>query len=133
MAGNTFGTLLRLTTFGESHGLAIGGVIDGMPSGMKVELDFVQYELDRRKPGQSAITTPRKESDHVEILSGIFEGQTLGTPIGFVMHNEDHHSEDYDALRDVYRPGHADEVWDKKFGIRDHRGGGRSSARETAC
>jgi chorismate synthase len=133
MAGNTFGTLLRLTTFGESHGLAIGGVIDGMPSGMKVELDFVQYELDRRKPGQSAITTPRKESDRVEILSGIFEGQTLGTPIGFVMHNEDQHSEDYDALRDVYRPGHADEVWDKKFGIRDHRGGGRSSARETAC
>jgi len=133
MAGNTFGTLFRLTTFGESHGPAIGGVIDGMPSGFKVELEYVQYELDRRKPGQSAITTPRKESDRLIILSGVLEQQTLGTPIGFMLHNEDQQSEDYEALKDVYRPGHADEVWDKKFGIRDYRGGGRSSARETAA
>ena len=133
MAGNTFGTLFRLTTFGESHGPAIGGIIDGMPSGIKVELDYIQYELDRRKPGQSVITTPRKESDQINILSGVLEQQTLGTPIGFVLFNENQQSEDYDALKDVYRPGHADEVWDKKFGIRDHRGGGRSSARETAA
>lgn len=132
MAGNSFGTLFRLTTFGESHGFAIGGVLDGMPPGVKVELDFVQFELDRRKPGQSAITSPRKESDRVEILSGIFNETTLGTPIGFVLYNEDQQSEDYDHLIDVYRPGHADEAWDKKFGIRDYRGGGRSSARETA-
>ena len=133
MAGNTFGTLFRLTTFGESHGPAIGGVIDGMPAGVKVELDYIQYELDRRKPGQSAITTSRKESDRLIILSGILDQQTLGTPIGFMLHNEDQQSEDYDELKDVYRPGHADEVWEKKFGIRDHRGGGRSSARETAA
>jgi chorismate synthase len=133
MAGNTFGTLFRLTTFGESHGPAIGGIIDGMPSGIKVELEYVQYELDRRKPGQSAITTSRKESDRLMILSGVLDQQTLGTPIGFMLHNEDQHSEDYEALKDVYRPGHADEVWDKKFGIRDYRGGGRSSARETAA
>jgi chorismate synthase len=133
MPGNSFGTLFRLTTFGESHGPAIGGVLDGMPSGMKVEIDFVQYELDRRRPGQSAITSPRKESDRVEILSGIVDQTTLGTPIGFVLYNEDQQSQDYDALSDVYRPGHADEAWDKKFGIRDHRGGGRSSARETAA
>ena len=133
MAGNTFGTLFRLTTFGESHGPAIGGVIDGMPAGVKVELDYIQYELDRRKPGQSVITTSRKESDRLIILSGILDQQTLGTPIGFMLHNEDQQSEDYDELKDVYRPGHADEVWEKKFGIRDHRGGGRSSARETAA
>ena len=133
MAGNTFGTLFRLTTFGESHGPAIGGVIDGMPAGVKVELDYIQYELDRRKPGQSAITTSRRESDRLIILSGILDQQTLGTPIGFMLHNEDQQSEDYDQLKDVYRPGHADEVWDKKFGIRDYRGGGRSSARETAA
>ncbi|MFM7235090.1 MAG: chorismate synthase [Flavobacteriales bacterium] len=133
MPGNTFGTLFRLTTFGESHGPAIGGVLDGMPAGMKVEIDFVQYELDRRKPGQSALTSPRKESDRVEILSGVFNQNTLGTPIGFVLYNEDQQSEDYDVLAEVYRPGHADEVWDKKFGIRDYRGGGRSSARETAA
>jgi chorismate synthase len=133
MAGNTFGTLFRLTTFGESHGPAIGGVIDGMPAGVKVELDYIQYELDRRKPGQSAITTSRKESDRLIILSGVLDQQTLGTPIGFMLHNEDQQSEDYDQLKDVYRPGHADEVWEKKFGIRDHRGGGRSSARETAA
>ena len=133
MPGNSFGTLFRLTTFGESHGSAIGGVIDGMPAGVKVEIDYVQFELDRRRPGQSAITSPRKESDRIEILSGIFDQITLGTPIGFVLYNEDQQSHDYDTLADVYRPGHADEVWDKKFGIRDHRGGGRSSARETAA
>ena len=133
MAGNTFGTLFRLTTFGESHGPAIGGVIDGMPAGIKVELDYVQFELDRRRPGQSSITTPRKESDRIEVLSGIWNQTTLGTPIGFVLYNEDQQSSDYDELAEVYRPGHADEVWDKKFGIRDYRGGGRSSARETAA
>jgi len=133
MAGNTFGTLFRLTTFGESHGPAIGGVIDGMPAGIKVELDYVQFELDRRRPGQSSITTPRKESDRIEVLSGVWNQTTLGTPIGFVLYNEDHQSSDYDELAEVYRPGHADEVWDKKFGIRDYRGGGRSSARETAA
>jgi chorismate synthase len=133
MPGNSFGTLFRLTTFGESHGSAIGGVIDGMPAGIKVEIDYVQFELDRRRPGQSAITSPRKESDRIEILSGVFDQITLGTPIGFVLYNEDQQSHDYDALADVYRPGHADEVWDKKFGVRDYRGGGRSSARETAA
>jgi chorismate synthase len=133
MAGNTFGTLFRLTTFGESHGPAIGGVIDGMPAGIKVELDYVQFELDRRRPGQSSITTPRKESDRIEVLSGVWNQTTLGTPIGFVLYNEDQQSSDYDELAEVYRPGHADEVWDRKFGIRDYRGGGRSSARETAA
>jgi chorismate synthase len=127
MAGNSFGTLFRLTTFGESHGISIGGVIDGMPSGIIVESEFIQYELDRRRPGQSAITSPRKESDTIQILSGLFEGRTLGTPIGFIIPNEDQHSADYDDLKDVYRPGHADEAWDKKFGIRDYRGGGRHS------
>jgi chorismate synthase len=133
MPGNSFGTLFRLTTFGESHGPAIGGVIDGMPAGIKVEIDYMQYELDRRRPGQSAITTSRKESDRIEVLSGVWNQTTLGTPIGFVLYNEDQQSADYDELAEVYRPGHADEVWDKKFGIRDHRGGGRSSARETAA
>ena len=133
MPGNSFGTLFRLTTFGESHGSAIGGVIDGMPAGIKVEIDYVQFELDRRRPGQSAITSPRKESDRIEILSGVFDQITLGTPIGFVLYNEDQQSHDYDALADVYRPGHADEAWDRKFGVRDYRGGGRSSARETAA
>ena len=133
MAGNSFGTLFRLTTFGESHGISIGGVIDGMPSGIIVEPEFIQYELDRRRPGQSAITSPRKESDTIQILSGLFKGRTLGTPISFIIPNEDQHSADYDDLKDVYRPGHADEAWEKKFGIRDYRGGGRSSARETAA
>ncbi len=133
MAGNTFGTLFRLTTFGESHGSGIGGVIDGCPAGLEISLSDIQTELDRRKPGQSSITTQRKESDTIEILSGVFEGKTLGTPIAFLLRNEDHRSEDYDALKEVYRPGHADEVWENKFGIRDHRGGGRSSARETAA
>ena len=130
---NTFGEIFRLTTFGESHGPAIGGVIDGMPAGISIDLGVVQHELDRRRPGQSALTTPRKESDRVEILSGLFEGKTTGTPIGFIIRNENQHSADYDNLRDVFRPSHADYTYYKKYGIRDHRGGGRASARETAA
>ena len=130
---NTFGEIFRLTTFGESHGPAIGGVIDGMPAGISIDLDFVQRELDRRRPGQSALTTPRKESDRVEILSGLFEGKTTGTPIGFIIRNENQHSADYDNLRDAFRPSHADYTYYNKYGIRDHRGGGRASARETAA
>ena len=133
MAGNTFGTLLRLTTFGESHGKALGGILDGMPSGVAINEEKIQTQLDRRKPGQSKITTHRKESDTVEILSGIFKGKTTGTPIGFSISNSDKKSEDYDALKDVYRPSHADFTYDAKYGFRDHRGGGRSSARETVC
>lgn len=133
MAGSSFGTLFTLSTFGESHGKAIGGVIDGAPANIPVDLDMVQAELDRRKPGQSAIVTQRKESDTVQILSGIFEGKTTGTPIGFVIHNEDQKSKDYDHIKDVYRPSHADFTYDKKYGNRDYRGGGRSSARETAA
>lgn len=128
---NTFGTLFRLTTFGESHGAAIGGVIDGCPPGLELDETDIQAELDRRRPGQSRLTTARRESDSVELLSGIFEGRTTGTPIGFVVRNADHHSSDYDALRDVFRPSHADLTYFLKYGIRDHRGGGRSSARET--
>ncbi len=131
MAGNTFGTLLRLTTFGESHGKAMGGILDGMPSGVAIDEEKIQAQLDRRKPGQSKITTDRKESDTVEILSGIFEGKTTGTPIGFIVRNSDKKSEDYDALKDVYRPSHADFTYDAKYGFRDYRGGGRASARET--
>ena len=130
---NTFGEIFRLTTFGESHGPAIGGVIDGMPAGISIDLSVVQHELDRRRPGQSALTTPRKESDRVEILSGLFEGKTTGTPIGFIIRNENQHSADYDNLCDVFRPSHADYTYYKKYGIRDHRGGGRASARETAA
>jgi chorismate synthase len=133
MAGNTIGNLFRLTTFGESHGKAIGGIIDGCPAGVALDLEAIQHELDRRKPGQSSLTSPRKESDTVQWLSGIYEGITLGTPIGFLIPNEDVRSEDYDHLKNVYRPSHADATWDAKFGLRDHRGGGRSSARETAC
>lgn len=133
MAGNTFGNLFRLTTFGESHGKAIGGIIDGCPAGVSLDLTAIQAELDRRKPGQSDLTSPRKESDEVQWLSGIFEGKTLGTPIGFIIPNKDVKSEDYDHLKGVFRPSHADLTWDAKFGTRDHRGGGRSSARETAC
>jgi len=128
---NTIGRIFRLTSFGESHGAAIGGVIDGCPAGLIIDLDFVQNELDRRKPGQSHITTQRAESDRVEFLSGIFEGKTTGTPIGFIIKNQDHHSSDYNDLKDVYRPSHADYTYDQKYGMRDHRGGGRSSARET--
>ena len=130
---NTFGEIFRLTTIGESHGPAIGGVIDGMPAGISIDLGVVQRELDRRRPGQSALTTPRKESDRVEILSGLFEGKTTGTPIGFIIRNENQHSADYDNLRDLFRPSHADYTYYNKYGIRDHRGGGRASARETAA
>ncbi len=128
---NTFGHLFKLTSFGESHGKGIGGIIDGCPAGIEIDLDFIQNELDRRKPGQSKITTQRKESDQVEFLSGIFEGKTQGTPIGFAIWNKDQHSKDYDSLKDVYRPSHADYTYSQKYGSRDHRGGGRSSARET--
>lgn len=128
---NTFGELFRLTTFGESHGPGVGGVIDGMPPGVEVDLDFIQHELDRRRPGQSALTTARKEGDKVEILSGVFEGKTTGCPIGFLVRNENQHSNDYDNLRNLFRPSHADFTYFKKYGLRDHRGGGRTSARET--
>lgn len=131
--GNTFGKIFRLTTFGESHGKAIGGVIDGCPAGLQVDFGFIQAQLDKRKPGQSKITTQRKESDTVEFLSGIFENKTTGTPIGFIIKNEDAKSKDYTHIKEVYRPSHADFTYQAKYGIRDYRGGGRSSARETAC
>jgi chorismate synthase len=131
MAGNTFGTLFKLTTYGESHGAAIGGVIDGCPAGLEVDMEFIQRELDRRKPGQSELTTPRKEEDKIQILSGVFEGKTTGAPIGFVLLNNDQKSGDYDHLKEVYRPSHADYTYQQKYGIRDHRGSGRASARET--
>ncbi|GGI57439.1 chorismate synthase [Winogradskyella haliclonae] len=133
MAGNSFGKLFKLTTFGESHGLAIGGIIDGCPAGIKLDFEAIQNEMDRRKPGQSKIVTQRKEPDTVEFYSGIFEGQTTGTPIGFVIKNTNQKSKDYSHIKDVYRPSHADYTYDKKYGVRDYRGGGRSSARETAC
>jgi len=133
MRGNSFGQLFKLHTFGESHGAAIGGIIDGVPAGLLLDMDAIQIDLDRRKPGQSKITTQRKESDQVQFLSGIFEGKTIGTPIGFIIPNEDQKSKDYSHLKDVYRPSHADFTYDQKFGDRDYRGGGRSSARETAC
>ncbi len=132
MAGNSFGKLFKLTTFGESHGVAIGGIIDGCPSGLKLDFDAIQIELDRRKPGQSKIVTQRKEPDTVVFYSGIFEGVTTGTPIGFAIHNTNQKSKDYSHIKDVYRPSHADYTYDKKYGNRDYRGGGRSSARETA-
>lgn len=128
---NSFGQLFRLTTFGESHGPGVGGVIDGMPAGIEVDMDFLQSELARRRPGQSNLTTSRKEGDQVELLSGVFEGRTTGCPIGFLVRNENQHSKDYENLRDVFRPSHADFTYQAKYGIRDHRGGGRSSARET--
>lgn len=133
MAGNTFGRLFRLTTFGESHGIAIGGIIDGFPAGLKVDFDKINREMQRRKPGQSAIVTQRKEEDKVEFLSGIFNGITTGTPIAFVIENTNAKSTDYSHLKDTYRPSHADYTYDAKYGIRDYRGGGRSSARETAA
>ncbi len=133
MAGNSYGQIFRITTFGESHGTAIGVVIDGCPAGLEIDLDFIQHELDRRKPGQSAITTQRKESDRFQILSGIFENKTLGTPIAITITNEDQQPQDYDHLKDVFRPSHADLTYQEKYGFRDHRGGGRSSARETAA
>lgn len=128
---NTFGQVFRLTSFGESHGKGIGGIIDGCPAGLEIDVEHIQQELARRKPGQSKITTQRKEDDRVEFLSGIFEGKTQGTPIAFVIWNKDHHSGDYDSLKDVFRPSHADYTYVQKYGTRDHRGGGRSSARET--
>lgn len=129
---NSFGTLFKLTTFGESHGIAIGGVIDGCPAGIYLDFKSIQYQLDRRKPGQSKITTQRKESDTVIFISGIFEGKTTGTPIAFQIINENQKSKDYSHNKDVFRPSHADFTYQKKYGIRDYRGGGRSSARETA-
>jgi chorismate synthase len=128
---NTFGRIFRLTSFGESHGRGIGGIIDGCPAGLLLNIEHIQYELSRRKPGQSKITTQRQEPDQVEFLSGVFEGKTQGTPISFVVWNKDQHSADYNDLKDVFRPSHADYTYLQKYGTRDHRGGGRSSARET--
>ena len=130
---NTFGNLFRLTTFGESHGPALGGIIDGCPAGLELDMDAIQHQLDRRRPGQSAIVTQRKEADKVEFISGIYQGKTTGTPIGFVIRNSDQKSQDYSHLESAYRPSHADYTYDAKYGIRDPRGGGRSSARETVC
>jgi chorismate synthase len=133
MAGNSFGSLFRLTTFGESHGKGLGGIIDGCPAGIVLDLEAIQAELARRRPGQSAIVTQRKEPDQVEFFSGLFEGRTTGTPIGFTIENTNQKSRDYSHISDSYRPSHADYVYDKKYGLRDYRGGGRSSARETVC
>jgi chorismate synthase len=133
MTGNRFGKAFVLTTFGESHGPAIGGIIEGCPAGVPISADVIQKALDRRKPGQSALTTQRKESDQVLLLSGVFEGTSTGTPIGFQIKNNDAKSSDYNRLKDLYRPSHADYTYEAKYGIRDYRGGGRSSARETAC
>ena len=132
MAGNSYGTLFKITTFGESHGEALGGIIDGCPAGITLDLENIQYEMSRRKPGQSAIVTQRKENDEVQFLSGIFQGKTTGTPIGFVIPNTNQKSDDYSHIKDTYRPSLADYVYEKKYGLRDYRGGGRSSARETA-
>ena len=132
MAGNSFGTLFKLTTFGESHGDALGGIIDGCPAGITLDFDAIQHEMTRRKPGQSAIVTQRKEDDEVQFLSGIFEGKTTGTSIGFIIPNTNQKSDDYSDIKNTYRPSHADYVYEKKYGLRDYRGGGRSSARETA-
>lgn len=129
--GNTFGNIFRLTSFGESHGEAVGGVVDGMPAGVEIDVEFIRSELRRRRPGQSLITTARKEPDEVELLSGVFEGRSTGAPIGFIVRNTNQHSNDYDNLRDVFRPSHADYTYYEKYGVRDHRGGGRSSARIT--
>lgn len=128
---NSFGQIFRLTTFGESHGEAVGGVIDGMPAGIDIDLEFIQSELDRRRPGQSAITTSRNEADKVELLSGVFDGKSTGCPIGFIVRNTNQHSQDYENMRCLFRPSHADYTYQQKYGIRDHRGGGRTSARIT--
>lgn len=133
MAGNSFGQILKVTTFGESHGPAIGVILDGVPPNLALKESDIQHDLDRRKPGQSKITTQRKESDTVEILSGVFEGKTTGTALALLIRNEDHRSKDYSNIKDAFRPGHADFTFFKKYGIRDYRGGGRSSGRETAC
>ncbi|NOR75401.1 MAG: chorismate synthase [Draconibacterium sp.] len=128
---NTFGRIFRLTSFGESHGRGIGGIIDGCPAGLELDIQLIQKDLEKRKPGQSKITTQRKEPDQIEFLSGVFEGKTQGTPIAFAIWNKDQHSKDYNDLKDIYRPSHADYTYIQKYGTRDHRGGGRSSARET--
>ena len=128
---NTFGNIFTLTTFGESHGEAVGGIIDGMPAGIEVDMDFIQHQLDRRRPGQSQITTQRKEPDHVELLSGVYQGKTTGTPIGFMVRNTNQRSSDYNNMVDLFRPSHADYTYYNKYGLRDPRGGGRSSARIT--
>ncbi len=133
MAGNSFGQFFRITTFGESHGPAIGVVVDGCPAGLDFDLAFIQQQMDRRRPGQSALTTDRNEADRVEVLSGVFDGKTTGTPIAMLLRNADQRSKDYDALKEVYRPSHADYTYEARYGFRDHRGGGRSSARETAA
>ena len=132
MAGNSYGNIFKVTTFGESHGEALGGIIDGCPPGITINSEAIQHEMNRRKPGQSAIVSQRKENDEVQLLSGIFEGKTTGTPIGFIIANTNQKSDDYTHIKDSYRPSHADYVYEKKYGIRDYRGGGRSSARETA-
>lgn len=133
MAGNTFGTVFRLSTFGESHGDALGGMLDGCPAGLIIDLEFIQRELNRRKPGQSKITTQRQEQDNVKFLSGIFEGRSTGHPIGFIVENNNHKPTDYEHIKDSFRPSHADFTYQEKYGVRDYRGGGRSSARETVC
>jgi chorismate synthase len=133
MPGNTFGHMFRLTTFGESHGVALGGVVDGCPAGIELDEAIIQAELDRRKPGQGLASTARKESDRVQLLSGVFEGKTTGTSIGFMIANEDQRSRDYGAIKDFFRPGHGDITYLAKYGVRDYRGGGRASGRETAC
>src|ERR687893_2927232 len=132
MAGNSFGTLFRFTTWGESHGPAIGVVVDGVPSRIPLSEPEIQHWLDRRRPGQSKFTTQRREPDRVEILSGVFEGVTTGAPVSLMIRNMDQRSKDYGEIKDLYRPGHADITYEAKYGLRDHRGGGRSSARETA-
>lgn len=133
MAGNQFGEIFRISTFGESHGLAVGVIIDGCPAGLRILPEFIQKEMDRRRPGQSSIVTQRKEADEIEILSGVFESQSTGAPIAMILKNADQHSSDYDHIKDKFRPSHADFTYQEKWGIRDHRGGGRSSARETAA
>lgn len=133
MPGNTFGHFFRLTTWGESHGIAIGGVVDGVPPNLELTTECIQADLNRRKPGSHALTSSRLEKDEIEILSGVFEGKTLGTPIAFMVRNQDHQSKDYESLRSVYRPGHGDYTYQQKYGHRDHRGGGRASARETVA
>ena len=131
--GNTFGNLFKLTSFGESHGSMIGGIVEGCPAGLEINKDLIQKDLDRRKPGQSKVSSPRKEDDKVQLLSGIFEGKSTGTPIGFLIPNLNSKSQDYINIKDVFRPSHADYTYEEKYGLRDYRGGGRSSARETAC
>lgn len=133
MAGNTFGQVFKITTFGESHGPAIGVILDGVPPNLSLSESDIQFDLDRRRPGQSKVTTQRKESDTVEILSGVFEGKTTGTALAMIIHNKDHRSKDYSDIKDIFRPGHADYTYFMKYGHRDYRGGGRSSGRETAC